>query len=138
MRFDVLLGPRQRQSGQTIRHELPSLQARGITLAQRVPAGPLPELPPLRLVLCWNLGFRVILYHAGAVDLRTTSSGSTAISGWNSPRFSMRASNVSAAMWPIFLSGWRTLVKLGIQKIALAISSNPTTETSSGTRTPAS
>src|SRR6476660_10017608 len=63
---------------------------------------------------------------AAAVDLRTTSSGSTAISPFVSAVPSICDSNVSAAIRPIFLSGWRTVVRLGIQKDAWAMSSKPT------------
>jgi hypothetical protein len=75
---------------------------------------------------------------AFAVDSRTTNSGSTAISGTYSDRFSICSSKVRAAISPISSKGWRTVVRLGRVYAAFGISSNPITEISSGMRSPAS
>ena len=65
-----------------------------------------------RLKIAWHtlqeiLSIRELEGIAGAlpVDWRTTNSGSTAISGTNSPLPSIRANNVRAASSPIFWSG---------------------------------
>ena len=73
-----------------------------------------------------------------AVELRTINSGSMAISGTHSSCSSIRFNKVRAAISPIFWSGWRTVVRLGLLCTAILMSSKPTTETSSGTRNPAS
>ena len=73
---------------------------------------------------------------ASAVDCRTMNSGSIAISGAYLPRFSMRSTNVCAAMRSILTSGCRTVVSPGLANAAPGRSSNPTTETSSGRRQP--
>jgi hypothetical protein len=49
-----------------------------------------------------------------AVELRTTNSGSMAISGTQSSCSSIRFNKVRAAISPIFWSGWRTVVRLGL------------------------
>src|SRR5207248_6518535 len=61
-----------------------------------------------------------------------------AISGTYSPRPSMRSTTVCAAIWPIRRSGCLTVVNGGLENAAPGVSSNPTTEISSGTRSPAS
>src|SRR5437899_10044849 len=75
---------------------------------------------------------------AGPVEFRTTNSGSHTILGiqglWSSRRFN----KVRAAISPIFSSGWRTVVRLGLLCTAILMSSKPTTETSFGTCNPAS
>src|SRR5437764_1136558 len=52
------------------------------------------------------------------------NSGSTAMSACNSLCSSILASRVWAAICPIFLSGWRTVVRLGIQNSARTVPSH--------------
>src|SRR5579872_1899385 len=74
---------------------------------------------------------------AAQVDSRTTNSGFTITSSGSLPPL-RRSSRMRAAVVPIIRNGWRTVVRLGFWKAALAISSKPTTEISSGTRSPRS
>src|SRR5258708_21481706 len=80
-------------------------------------------------------------YNRLRVDSRTTSSGATFLWVAATSRFSstplMPSTTMPTADAPMVSMGWRTVVRAGVHRVALATSSNPITEQCAGTRKPA-